>query len=154
MRYSAREIAEEGYPPMIQLTEEMREAIGTALADGAPVIVASASKDGAPDIAFKGSAMVWDDDHLAFWERSRGQTLRNLQENPNICLLYRNPTRRVVWKFFGVAELHETGDLRRQVMDRTIEVELSRDPERKGVAVVVRVDKVTQGPNVLMQREE
>lgn len=139
---------------MIELTDQMREAIGSALTEGTPVLVASASKAGVPDIAFKGSAMVWDGEHLAFWERSRGQTLRNLAENPHVCLLYRNPQRAVAWKFFGVAELHHDDDLRRQVMDRTIEVELNRDPERKGVAVLVRVDRVMQGPNVLMQREE
>jgi predicted pyridoxine 5'-phosphate oxidase superfamily flavin-nucleotide-binding protein len=139
---------------VIELTDEMREAINNALTDGAPVIVASASRGGMPDIAFKGSAMVWDREHLAWWERSRGQTLRNLEENPQVCLLYRNPQRRVAWKFFGVAELHHEGDLRRQIMDRTIEIELSRDPERLGVGVLVRVDRVVQGPNVLMQREE
>src|SRR5947209_161868 len=105
---------------MIALTDEMREAFASSLADGAPVIVATAAASGEPDIAFKGSAMVWDAEHLAFWERSRGQTLSNLEENPHICLQYRNPARQLAWKFFGVAELHAAGDLRQQVMDRTI----------------------------------
>lgn len=138
----------------IRLTEEMRETIGTALADGLPVMVASSSKAGIPDIVFKGSTMVWDEEHLAFWERSHGQTLRNLEENPNICLLYRNPARRLVWKFFGHAELHRDDALRQQIMGRTVEAELARDPERKGIGVLIRVDKVLQGPTVLMQRGE
>ena len=139
---------------MIELTDEMREALGSALADGTPVIVATASRTGVPDIAFKGSAMVWDAEHLAFWERSRGETLRNLGENHHICLLYRNPKRGLAWKFFGVVEIHEDDDLRRQIMDRTIDAELNRDPERKGAGILVRVDRVVQGRNVLMQREE
>lgn len=139
---------------MIELTEEMREAIGNALAEGTPVMVATASRAGVPDIAFKGSAMVWDAEHLAYWERSRGETLRNLQENPHICLLYRNPKRGLAWKFFGVAAIHEDDESRRQIMDRTIEAELNRDPERTGAAVLIRVDRVLQGRNVLMQREE
>jgi hypothetical protein len=138
---------------MIELTEQMTEAFANALTDGAPVIVATAGAAGMPDIAFKGSAMVWDKEHLAFWERARGTTLRNMEENPHICLLYRNPATRVAWKFFGVAELHAEGDLRQQVMDRTIQLELDRDPERKGVAVVIRIDRVVSGPNVLMQRD-
>jgi hypothetical protein len=107
-----------------------------------------------PDIAFKGSAMVWDTEHLAFWERSRGETLRNLEENPHICLMYRNPERQLAWKFFGMAELHADDALRQQIMDRTIEVELNRDPERKGVGVLIRVDRVVQGREVIMQRDE
>src|SRR5688572_21761370 len=112
----------------------MREAFANALTDRAPVTVATSSAAGMPDIAFKGSAMVWDDDHMAFWERSLGTTLKNMQENPQVCLLYRNAEKRQVWKFFGVCELHPEGDLRQQVMDRTIQLELDRDPDRKGVA--------------------
>lgn len=138
---------------MIQLTDQMRDAIDNALAEGAPVTVATAARDGTPDLAFKGSVMVFDDDHLAFWERSNGQTLQNLRENPRICLLYRSRERGAAWKFFGWAELLADGGLRRQIMDRTVEAELSRDPERIGVGVLVRVDRVVQGRTVLMQRD-
>ncbi|WP_322796582.1 pyridoxamine 5'-phosphate oxidase family protein [Tepidiforma sp.] len=139
---------------MIALTDEMRQAFATALADGAPDIVATADPaTGEPDIAFKGSAMVFDAEHLAFWERAHGQTLRNLRANPRVCLLYRNPKTRTARKFFGHAELHEAGDLRQQVMDRTIPVELERDPERRGIAVLVRVDRVLQAGQVIMARE-
>src|SRR6266540_3855908 len=133
---------------MIELTDDMREAINNALAEGSPVLVATASRAGEPDIAFKGSTMVWDRERLAYWERSKGETLRNLEENPHICLLYRSRERGVAWKFFGLAELHPAGELRQQIMDRTIEVELSRDPERAGIGVLIRVDRVTQGRNV------
>ncbi len=137
---------------MISLTDEMQQAIDVALAEGAPVIVASAGQAGEPDMAFKGSVMVFDREHLAFWERSHGTTLQNLTENPQVCLLYRNPARQLAWKFFGAAELHREGDLRRQVMERTVEAELNRDPERKGVAVLIRVDRVMRGREVIMSR--
>lgn len=138
---------------MIDLTE-MTEAVNSALAEGNVCLVASASSDGMPDIAFKGSVMVWDNDHLAFWERSKGQTLRNLEENPQACVLYRSRERGVAWKFFGAAMLHTEGGLRDQIMARTVEVELNRDPERTGVAVLIRVDRIAAGRNVLQQREE
>ncbi len=136
----------------IQLSDEMRDAFASALADQAPVTIATAGASGMPDIAFKGSAMVWDGEHVAFWERALGTTLRNMQENPQVCVLYRNPARRQVWKLFGVAELHADGQLRQQVMDRTIQLELDRDPERKGVAVVIRIDKVIELGKVVMER--
>ena len=39
-------------------------------------------------------------------------------------------------------------------MARTVQAELDRDPERLGVAVLVRVDKITElSGNVLQQRD-
>jgi len=136
----------------VALTDEMKAAFETSLADGAPVIVASASKDGMPDLAFKGSAMVFDSDHVAFWERALGTTYKNLKENPGVCVLYRNAGTRVAWKMFGQAEVLDSGDIRQQVMDRTIEFELNRDPERKGAAIVIRIDRVLQAGQVIMER--
>jgi hypothetical protein len=138
---------------MIDLTE-MKEPVDNALAEGNVCLVASASATGMPDIAFKGSVMVFDTDQLAYWERSKGQTLSNLEANPQVCVLYRSRERGVAWKFFGVAELHPSGDLRDQVMSRTVEIELSRDPERTGVAVLIRVDRIVQGRNVIQSRDE
>lgn len=137
---------------MIALTDEMKAAFETALADGAPVLVASAGKDGLPDIAFKGSAMVFDNDHVAFWERALGTTFRNFQENPGACVLYRNAKTRVAWKMFGHATVLTEGEVRQQVMDRTIPFELDRDPERKGAAIMIRIDRVLQAGQVIMER--
>jgi predicted pyridoxine 5'-phosphate oxidase superfamily flavin-nucleotide-binding protein len=136
----------------IALTDEMKEAFETSISDGAVVIFASADKAGMPDIAFKGSAMVFDSEHVAFWERALGTTYRNLQENPGVCLLYRNQAKRLVWKMFGQAEVLTEGSLRQQIMDRTIQLELDRDPERKGAGVLIRIDKVLQLGQVIMER--
>ena len=45
-------------------------------------------------------------------------------------------------RFFGRAELHEDGPLREQVMERVVKPELDYDPERKGIAVVIEVERV------------
>lgn len=126
---------------MIDLSE-MAEPIAVALDEGSPCLVATASRDGHPNIAFKGSLMVLDQDHLAFWERSHGETVAHLRENPHIAAIYRSAQRGQAWRFYGEAELLESGDLREQIMARTIPAELDRDPERKGIAVVIRVDRV------------
>jgi predicted pyridoxine 5'-phosphate oxidase superfamily flavin-nucleotide-binding protein len=136
----------------VELTDEMRDAFATAIPDGMVVIVATSGGSGMPDIAFKGSVMVWDTDHVAFWERALGTTFRNMQENPQVCLLYRNPGKRIAWKMFGEAQVLTEGDLRQQIMDRTVQIELDRDPERKGAAVLVRVDKVIALGQVIMER--
>ena len=136
----------------IALTDEMKSAFETSLADAAPVLFATASKSGMPDIAFKGSAMVFDNEHVAFWERALGTTFANLKENPGCCILYRNAANRTAWKMFGEAQVLIEGPVRQQIMDRTIQLELDRDPERKGAAVLIRIDKVLQAGQVLMER--
>ncbi len=126
---------------MIDLSD-MAEYVDRAHENGLTCLVATASADGRPNIAFKGSMMVWDRDHLAFWERARGETLAHLRENPRIAVVYRNKAAGKAWRFYGVTEVHEADPLREQVMARTIPDELERDPERKGVAVLIRVDRV------------
>jgi uncharacterized protein len=127
---------------MIKLTDQMRELIDPALAKGTPCLVATASKDGMPNVGYKGSVMVFDDESLGYWERTRQGTLENVEENPNVMILFRDPATRAAWRFVGKATIHKEGPLRDQVMARTVQAELDRDPERKGFAVIVRVDKV------------
>jgi hypothetical protein len=131
---------------MIDLTE-MAEFVDKSGPDGYVMLVATASKDGAPDISFKGSFMVWDKDHLAFWERAHGQTLANLEENPQAAVVYRNRDAGKAWRFWGTAELLRDGPVREGIMGRTFQPELDRDPERKGVAVLIKVNKVGGSTN-------
>jgi predicted pyridoxine 5'-phosphate oxidase superfamily flavin-nucleotide-binding protein len=127
---------------MITLTQQMRELIDPALERGTPCLVATSSKDGFPNVGYKGSVMVFDDASLAFWERTHQGTLDNLQENPNVMVLFRDPATRAAWRFLGQATVYKEGPLREQVMARTVPAELDRDPERKGYAVIIRVEKV------------
>jgi predicted pyridoxine 5'-phosphate oxidase superfamily flavin-nucleotide-binding protein len=127
---------------MIQLTQQMRDLIDPALAKGTPCLVATVSKDGMPNIGYKGSVMVFDDESLAYWERTLQGTSQNVEENPNVMILFRDPATRAAWRFVGKATVHKTGALRDQVMARTVQAELDRDPERKGYAVIVKVDKI------------
>ncbi|MGH7836141.1 MAG: pyridoxamine 5'-phosphate oxidase family protein [Candidatus Binatia bacterium] len=138
---------------MIKLIDQMRELVDNALANGCPCVLATVSADGEPDIGYKGSMMVFDDESLAYWERTRRQHLKNVQANSKVVVLFRDPKSRVNWRFHGVAVVHESGPIRDQVMARTVADELDKDPERKGAAVVIRVDKVSNlGGQVLQTR--
>ncbi len=138
---------------MIALTDAMREMIDNALANGCPCILSSVSADGEPDIGYKGSMMVFDNESLAYWERTRRQHLKNVLDNPKVVVLFRDAKTRVNFRFHGTARVHEQGALRDQVMARTVKDELDKDPERKGAAVVIRVDRVTNlGGQVLQSR--
>lgn len=132
---------------MIKITEEMQDLIDGALAERAPCLLGTASKDGRPQISIKGSMMVYDDQTLAYWERAR----RTAEHN--VAVFYRNPQRRVNWRFHGTASIYGSGPVRDEVMSRTVSVELDRDPDRNGVAVLVRVDRITDlAGNVLQEK--
>jgi hypothetical protein len=69
--------------------------------------------------------------------------------------MYRNPNRlRGQLRLYGeVVALLEEGDLREQVWDRTIEVEQKADPEKKGVGVIARIDRIRLGPTVIVRQK-
>ncbi|TAK02000.1 pyridoxamine 5'-phosphate oxidase family protein [bacterium] len=136
---------------MITLTDQMREMVDHALDNGCPCIIATSSAKGEPDIGYKGSMMVFDGESLAYWERTRRQHLKNLLENPHVVVLFRDPKTRINWRFHGVATIHEKGAIRDQVMARTVKAELEKDAERKGSAVIIRVDKVTNLAGEVLQ---
>ena len=139
---------------MIKLTQEMSELFETALADGFSCLLGTASKDGQPQISPKGSVMVYDDETLAYWERARRSGLENIKDNPNVVVYYNNQDKRVRWRFYGTATVHEVGAIREEVMGRTVQAELDRDPERLGVAVLIRIDQVGElSGNVLQRRD-
>ena len=99
--------------------------------------------------------MVYDRETLAYWERSKRSALENVAENPHVVVYYSNPEKRIRWRFYGTAKVYDSGPIRDEVMGRTVQAELDRDPERLGVAVLVRVDLINElSGNVLQQRDE
>ena len=138
---------------MISISDQMKELIDNALANGSPCILATVSAEGEPDIGYKGSMMVFDNESLAYWERTKRVHMKNVKENPRVIVLFRDAKTKAAWRFHGTATMHESGPIRDQVMARTVKDELDKDPERKGAAVVIRLDKITNmGGQVLSSR--
>ena len=127
---------------MIDLTEEMQAAVNNALADKASCLIATASADGKPSIGYRGSMLAFTASSLAYWERTYRRGIENVKSNPHVVVLYRNPETRQAWKFFGQATIHRDGETRTEVMARVVQPELERDPDRKGCAVVIELDRV------------
>ena len=69
------------------------DAIDNALKEGAACVVGTVGADGLPNLGFKGSMMVFDTGHLAYWESTRRQHLANLRRNPQISVMYFNVNR-------------------------------------------------------------
>jgi predicted pyridoxine 5'-phosphate oxidase superfamily flavin-nucleotide-binding protein len=134
---------------MATIKDEWREAINNALADGAPALVGTVSANGQPQISPKGSVLVHDSTHLAYWERSHRSALANLKHNPKVVIYFRNPERAAelpqgaALRFYGTARIVDSGPEREAVMGKVVKRELDADPGRKGVAVIVDVDRIT-----------
>ncbi len=135
---------------------QFAEIVDNARTDGdrgqATGIVATAN-DGQPDVALKGSLMVWDADHLAWWERGRAETEAAVRANPRIAVLVRNVARdRRTLRFYGEARIVNDPALRERIWERVVKVEKETDPEKQGLAVLVRVDRVRAGKFDIQRR--
>ena len=115
--------------------------------------VVATANDGRPDVALKGSLMVWDADHLAWWERGRAETEAAVRANPQVAVMVRNSTRdRRTLRFYGEARIVDDPALRERVWERVVQVEKDTDPEKNGVAVLVRIDRVRAGKFDIQRR--
>jgi hypothetical protein len=134
-------------PPItaIELTQ-FAEIVDNARTDGergqSTGVVATSNK-GQPDVALKGSLMVWDADHLAWWERGLAETEAAVRANPRVAVMVRNVMRdRRTLRFYGEARIVDDPELRERIWERVVPVEKDTDPEKKGVAILVRIDRV------------
>jgi hypothetical protein len=126
----------------IDLPDEIRVHVNGALLAGNPIILASVDAAGRPRLSYRGSTQVFSGDQLGFWARNpEGSTLVAIRANPHVALMYRHPTQRVFLQFSGRARIAK-GAERDNVYDSAPEIERRSDPERKGVGVIIDLDKV------------
>ena len=112
-------------------------------------LVGSVLPNGFAQISPRGSTMVFDDDHIALWERGKGSTNENLADGTPLTVYFRKPELREegvlpkggIARFYGVAKLHKSGPVYEEVWNRVIQPEKNWDPEKKGFAVLVKVDR-------------
>ena len=145
---------------MIQMTPLMKDLLDKALADGTPCLVGTAAKDGRPQISPKGSVAVFSDDTLCYWERSHRSSPKRIAENPNVMVYYRNPARKEnpyragCIRFHGKARIVTGGPEWEKAWSLTNHEEQSKDPEKKGAAVLIALDLIEQiDSSVIMKRE-
>ncbi len=92
---------------MAKLSKEAKEIINKVR----PAQVATANKDGRPNVSTKGSFRVLDDEHVIFTEGGRLYTLANLRKNPQLSAIVYNPETRQGCRIWGKAEIIESGEL-------------------------------------------
>ena len=86
--------------------------------------------------------MVFSHTQLAFWERARKDEFAQLSDNPNIVVMYRNTELRKSWRCYGEVTIYDSGEIRDLVLEKIVQPELDQDPDRLGVAIVIKVTKI------------
>ena len=127
------------------ISQKLRDLIRNAWDDGAPCLLATQGADG-PNISPKGSMVVFDDDHLAYWERSKRQALENLGHDKRVAVIYANfkAQRDGVLdsgflRFYGTAELHESGPTRDAIFKLLLKREQEHAGADKGIGVLIKI---------------
>jgi Pyridoxamine 5'-phosphate oxidase len=134
-------------PPLTLDLTNYADAVDRAFYNQTVCVIATANGSDV-DLAMKGSFMVWDKDHLAYWERSLNETLAAIRANPRVAVLVR-PKGAPPMRMYGEAHVVDDASQREAVYQRVIPEERGRDPEKKGLAVLIRVDRIRQGPQTV-----
>jgi hypothetical protein len=93
--------------------------------------------------------MVFDDAHIALWERGKGSTNANLRDGTKVTVFLRKPALREsgllpkggIARLYGTATIHRSGPAYEEVWQRLVQPEKDRDPEKKGYAVLINVER-------------
>ena len=102
---------------------------------------------GFAQITPRGSTQVYDDDHISLWERGRGTTTALLADSTKCTVFYFNLGARDVLpiggivRLYGTATVHKSGPVYEKVWDRLITPEKDWDKEKKGWAVLIKVER-------------
>jgi predicted pyridoxine 5'-phosphate oxidase superfamily flavin-nucleotide-binding protein len=118
---------------MAKLTSEMKAMFEQELS-----VIATASKDGTPNVGPKGSVHVIDEETLAYAEGTGEKTLRNLQQNPKAAVLVVNREKGDGYQIKGKTELLSAGDFFEQVARK----QEQRKRPRPKYAVKIRIEEI------------
>ena len=120
---------------MAQLTAEARKIIS----EFGPALIATANKEGKPNVSPKGSFRVLDDEHVAFANIASPRTIGNLKENPQLTAIIFDRSTRKGCRIWGDAEILDKGEL----FD-AIAVEFAKQNMRVRHVVRVKVKEAEQ----------
>ncbi len=118
---------------MAVLTEAMQKLVGSGRC-----LLATAGKDGRPNIGPKGSVVVLDDSTLAFGELTGKQSYKNVLENPQVAIAVVDYEKFTGYRFSGTVELETSGELYDQFARRFAEMKLPKP----AAAVKVKITEI------------
>jgi hypothetical protein len=128
-------------------SDSLKALIRNAWDDGYPLLVATAGPLG-PNITPKGSMIVYDDEHLAWWERSKRAVLENLGHDRRVCIMYASfkaqrdgVLESGFLRFFGTVELHDSGPVRDRIFSMLLPREQTHAGADAGIGALVKIEK-------------
>ena len=91
---------------MVKITEEMKQLVKEQQA-----FIATATPNGIPSIAPKGSTRVLDEEHIIFSESAGKRTYENIKKNPKVAIVVCDRAQMKCLRFSGTAEILTTGPI-------------------------------------------
>ena len=133
---------------MTMIPKVLHEHINTAFPANV-CLVGTVQPNGFAQISPRGSTMVYDDEHLALWERGKGSTNAQLKDGAKVTVYLRKPQLREagilpkggIARFYGTAQVVKSGAAYEEVWKRLVAPEKERDPDKKGFAVLIKVER-------------
>jgi hypothetical protein len=127
---------------MISLDDTVKDRLASAIESGNVLTAAYVETSGRPHVSFYGSTHVHGPDQLAIWVRKAdSELLKALPVNSHMAFLYGDVANRVYYTFEGRARVSSTD--RDRVYAEMHPMERQFDADKKGVAVIVDLDRFT-----------
>ena len=145
---------------MAKIPKVLHEHIDTAFPANV-CLLASVLPDGFAQVTPRGGTMVYDDEHIGLWERGSGSTAANMQDGTKLTIYFRKPALREagilprggIARFYGTAKIYRAGPVYEEVWRRLVQPEKDRDPDKKGYAVLIEVERAEDLAGELLKLE-
>jgi hypothetical protein len=133
---------------MAKIPKVLHEHINTAFPANV-CLLGSVLPNGFAQITPRGGTMVYDDDHVGLWERGSGSSAAAMKDGSKLTVYFRKPSLREegvlprggIARFYGTATIYRSGPVYEEVWRRLVQPEKDRDPEKKGYAVLIKVER-------------
>jgi hypothetical protein len=134
---------------MAKIPKILHQHIDSAALTDNVCLIATVLPNGFAQVTPRGSTMVFDDEHIALWERGRGSTSENLSNETKVTVFFRKSSLRSegilplggIARFYGIATIYKSGPVYEEVWNRLIAPEKERDREKQGFAVLIQIER-------------
>ena len=118
---------------MAQLTQEMKEMIGTQ-----QCFLATVSKEGVPNNAPKRSTRVFNDETLMFSEGTGGNTYRNILDGSRVAVAVVNREILDGYRFLGTPKVLSEGE----IYEKSAEMSLKAGMPKPKAVILIHIDEI------------
>ncbi len=133
---------------MAKIPKVLHEHINTAFPANV-CLLGSVLPNGFAQVTPRGGTMVYDDEHIGLWERGSGSSAEAMRDGSKLMIYFRKPSLREegvlprggIARFYGTAKIYRSGPEYEEVWRRLVQPEKDRDPNKKGYAVLIAVER-------------